>query len=371
MSLSDRFGTSRAVHGSMLFLVLVWGLAFVAIKQALGYMSWITLTFLRFVVADLLFVGSLAARRQLRPAPSRADLPRLTLLAFVGFTGYHLFLNLGETDPTVTAGTAALIIASTPAFIAVLSIPLLKEKIRPLQAAAIALAFAGLGLMISFAHPGSQFRFQASQGALTVIPSAIFSALYAVFGKRSLVRYPPATLITWTLLIGTVLLLPLIALTFPEFVRDLTTMGISGWLPVLFLALLPTFLGPLPQRGLLVRDRLLAGDEFGLPVLERTALALELLVDPRRSIASNTSAAHPSWAIVERSGRRDRGNHSNAATFGPGATCGAAFKSARWWKMRCHAPSPKDSMWLNFGTTDARPACVVAILLAASSGCSR
>src|SRR5207249_3777699 len=119
MSLSDRFGTSRAVHGSMLFLVLVWGLAFVAIKQALGYMSWITLTFLRFVVADLLFVGSLAARRQLRPAPSRADLPRLTLLASVGFTGYHLFLNLGETDPTVTAGTAALIIASTPAFIAV------------------------------------------------------------------------------------------------------------------------------------------------------------------------------------------------------------------------------------------------------------
>ena len=243
MSLSDRFGTSRAVHGSMLFLVLVWGLAFVAIKQALGYMSWITLTFLRFAVADLLFVGSLAARRQLRPAPRRADLPRLTLLAFVGFTGYHLFLNLGETDPTVTAGTAALIIASTPAFIAVLSIPLLKEKIRPLQAAAIALAFAGLGLMIFFAHPGSQFRFQASQGALTVIPSAIFSALYAVFGKRSLVRYPPATLITWTLLIGTVLLLPLIALTFPGFVRDLTTMGVNGWLPVLFLAFLPTFLG--------------------------------------------------------------------------------------------------------------------------------
>src|SRR5438477_9784697 len=180
MSLSDRFGASRVVHGSMLFLVLVWGLAFVAIKQALVYMSWITLTFLRFAVADLLFVGSLAARRQLRPAPRRADLPRLTLLAFVGFTGYHLFLNLGETDPTVTAGTAALIIASTPAFIAVLSIPLLRERLRRFQVQGIALAFAGLGVMIFLARPESQFRFQASEGALAVIPSAVFSALYAL-----------------------------------------------------------------------------------------------------------------------------------------------------------------------------------------------
>ena len=227
----------------MMLLVLFWGLAFVAIKQALSHMSWITLTFLRFVVADALFVGYLAARRQLRPLPRKEDLPHLALLAFVGFTGYHLFLNLGESDPTVTAGTAALIIASTPAFIAVLSIPLLKEKVRRLQALGIALAFAGLGVMILLSHPESQFRFQASQGALTVIPSAVFSALYAVYGKRSLGRYPPVVLVTWTLSIGTFLLLPLIVLTAPSFARDLATMGLEGWTPVLFLALFPTFLG--------------------------------------------------------------------------------------------------------------------------------
>jgi len=227
----------------MLFLVVVWGLAFVAIKEALDHMSWITLTFLRFVIADVLFLGYLAATRQLRPFPRRADLPHLTLLAFVGFTGYHLFLNLGESDPAVTAGTAALIIASTPAFIAVLSIPLLKEKIRRLQAVGIVLAFSGLGLMIFFARPESQFRFQATEGALAVIPSAVFSALYAVFGKRYLGRYPPFTLVAWTLLIGTLLLLPLVAITATGFVADLVRMGTAGWIPVLFLGLFPTFLG--------------------------------------------------------------------------------------------------------------------------------
>ena len=239
----DRFGSNRAVHASMTVLIVLWGLAFVAIKQALVHMSWITLTFLRFAVADVLFVGTLAATKRLSPLPQRSDLPRLILLAFVGFTGYHLFLNLGESDPSVTAGTASLIVASTPAFIAVLSIPLLRERVGRAQGAGIVLAFAGLGLMIFFASPASQFRFQASAGALEVIPSAVFSALYAVFGKRSLGRYPPLTLVTWTLLLGTTLMLPLVALTLPDFISQVASMGLAGWTPVLFLSFLPTYLG--------------------------------------------------------------------------------------------------------------------------------
>src|SRR5438105_6076676 len=162
-----------------MFLVLFWGLAFVAIKQALVHMSWITLTFLRFALADILFFGYLTATRRLRPFPAKADLPHLTLLAFVGFTGYHLFLNLGESDASVTAGTAALIIASTPAFIAVLAASLLRERRRRFQVQGIALAFPGLGVMIFLARPDSEFRFQASEGALALIPSAGLSVLSA------------------------------------------------------------------------------------------------------------------------------------------------------------------------------------------------
>src|SRR5947209_12099051 len=95
MALSDRPDRGWTLHASLILLILFWGLAFVAIKQALAYMSWITLTFLRFVVADVLFVSYLAVTRQIRHPPARVDLPRLVILAFFGFTGYHLFLNLG------------------------------------------------------------------------------------------------------------------------------------------------------------------------------------------------------------------------------------------------------------------------------------
>jgi len=231
------------LHASLILLILLWGLAFVAIKQALAYMSWITLTFLRFAVADVLFVGYLVGTREVRHPPARADLPMLVILAFFGFTGYHLFLNLGETDPNVSAGTAALIIASAPAFIAIFAVPLLKERIGRWQSAGIALAFAGLAVMIFFVRPESQFTFRASEGALTVVPPAIFSALYAVLGKGYLRRYPPFTFVAWTLLIGTVLLVPLLLATGRSVVADLEGMGLTGWVPVLYLGSFPTFVG--------------------------------------------------------------------------------------------------------------------------------
>ena len=65
MALSDRPDRGWTLHASLILLILFWGLAFVAIKQALAYMSWITLTFLRFAVADVLFVSYLVGTRQI------------------------------------------------------------------------------------------------------------------------------------------------------------------------------------------------------------------------------------------------------------------------------------------------------------------
>jgi drug/metabolite transporter (DMT)-like permease len=243
MAFRGRLDRGWTLHASLVLLILFWGLAFVAIKQALVSMSWITLTFLRFAIADVLFVGYLVATRQVRHPPAGKDLPMLVILAFFGFTGYHLFLNLGETDPNVSAGTAALIIASAPAFIAIFAIPLLKERMGRWQSAGIALAFAGLAVMIFFVRPESQFTFRASEGALTVVPPAIFSALYAVLGKSYLRRYPPFTFVAWTLLIGTVLLVPLLIVTGRSVLTDLQTMGLAGWIPVLYLGIFPTFIG--------------------------------------------------------------------------------------------------------------------------------
>ncbi len=227
----------------MLVLVLFWGLAFVAIKAADREMSWITLTFLRFLLADALFVGYLAVRKVERIRPPRKDWLPLVALGFLGFTGYHLFLNLGESNPEVTAGTAALVIASDPAFIALLAIPLLREGLRPVRGIGIALAFAGLAVMILFANPGSQLRFSLSLGALEIVPSVVFTAIYLVVGKSYLGRYRPFVFVAYTILLGTVLTIPIVLAAWPTFVADVARMRWAGLLPVVFLSVCPTFIG--------------------------------------------------------------------------------------------------------------------------------
>ncbi len=227
----------------MLVLVLFWGLAFVAIKAADEQMSWITLTFLRFLFADVLFIGYLAVRKTERVLPPRKDWLPLLALGFLGFTGYHLFLNLGESNADVTAGTAALIIASDPAFIALLAVPVLREKIRPVRGVGIALAFSGLAVMILFANPGSQLRFSLSLGALEIVPSVVFTAIYLVLGKNFLARYRPFVFVAYTILLGTVLTLPIVVAAGPTFAGDLARLSWSGLLPVLFLSVCPTFIG--------------------------------------------------------------------------------------------------------------------------------
>jgi len=239
---SGRWDWGWALHASMLLVVVFWGLAFVGIKQALEHMSWITLTFLRFAVADVLFAAYLLGWARDHTPPGRRDLPALVALGFLGFTGYHLFLNLGEADPDVTAGTAALIIAAAPAFIAIFAAPVLRERLTAVRAGGIALAFAGLAVMILLAHPGSEFRFQVSEGALAVLPPAVFAALYAVFGKGYLRRYKPFVFVAYTIVLATLLTLPLVLWTWPEFSRDVATMGLEGFLPVLFLGAFPTFI---------------------------------------------------------------------------------------------------------------------------------
>lgn len=231
------------LHASMLVLVLFWGLAFVAIKAADEHMSWITLTFLRFVFADVLFLAYLGARPSERIRPPKRDWLPLLVLGFLGFTGYHLFLNLGESNPDVTAGTAALIIASDPAAIALVAVPILHETLHGLRTVGIAIAFAGLAVMILFAGASSSLRFALSPGALEIVPSVIFTAIYLTLGKRYLERYRPFVFVAYTILLGTVLTAPVVLAVWPTFVSDLTTMGWAGLLPVLFLSVCPTFIG--------------------------------------------------------------------------------------------------------------------------------
>lgn len=223
-------------------LSLFWGSAFTAIKLGLGDMSWLTLTLLRLVVACCGFGLYFAiARRSFRSIALR-DLPGMAVLGFTGFTGYHVFLNFGERF--TTAGTASLVIAITPALIALLAAGFLKERLTSARIGGIVLAFLGLGVMLLLMERGGgEWSVSLSVGGALIAPSAALSAMYSVIGKPYLQRYPPLVVVFYALLFGTLFTLPLVFANLSQLASETLALPPAGWFAVLFLGVFPTFVG--------------------------------------------------------------------------------------------------------------------------------
>jgi drug/metabolite transporter (DMT)-like permease len=212
----------------IMILCLFWGLAFVAIKIGLDYVSPVTLTFLRFLISSTGFAIYFITNNSLIPLKI---IPRIALLGFVGFTVYHLSLNLGETQ--TSSGVASLVITTAPSFIAIFSKIILKEKITSLRAAGIVISFLGLIIVLM---PSLQLT-ENPLHVLAILPAPLSAALYTVLGKKFLTKSEPVILTGYAQFFGLLFLLPLLShTTFAE----AFSLPIRGWLPILFLGICST-----------------------------------------------------------------------------------------------------------------------------------
>lgn len=215
----------------LVVLCLSWGLAFVAIKMSLTYLSPVALTLLRFSIASTLFASYLLYKRA--SIPIRL-IPRVALLGLTGFTVYHLSLNLGETE--TAAGIASLVIASSPIFISLLSKAILGERLTTFKASGVASAFLGLAVMVA---PGLQASRDPLR-VLAILPAPLASAIYTVLGKLYLRDEEPIALTGYSQLFGLLFLIPLAS---KSTILEVASLPFTGWIPVLFLGVCSSTLG--------------------------------------------------------------------------------------------------------------------------------
>jgi len=215
----------------LMVLCLSWGLAFVAIKMSLTYLSPVALTLLRFSIASTLFASYLLYKRA--SIPIRL-IPRVALLGLTGFTVYHLSLNLGETE--TAAGIASLVIASSPIFISLLSKAILGERLTKFKASGVASAFLGLAVMVA---PGIQASRDPLR-VLAILPAPLASAIYTVLGKLYLRDEEPIALTGYSQLFGLLFLIPLAS---KSTILEVASLPFTGWIPVLFLGVCSSTLG--------------------------------------------------------------------------------------------------------------------------------
>ncbi|MDV3293311.1 MAG: DMT family transporter [Nitrososphaerales archaeon] len=218
--------------GLLIALSAIWGIAFVAIREADFQLSFVGLTLLRWFIVSGAYLVLYPFIVKPKTRFEWRDLPRLLVVGAFTVVVYHLSLNYAE--KTVTASLAGLLISLGPIFATLLSFVVLHEKVgRKLVAA---LVLGGIGATI-ISTPDLNLGFVSLLGPLGVALSAFSYAVNSVAAKPLVGKYGPIPVAFWGCFAGTALLLPLAS---GELVTETASLSLSGWASVLYLSLLST-----------------------------------------------------------------------------------------------------------------------------------
>ena len=190
---------TRAVLALAVALVF-WASAFAGIRAGLHAYAPAHLALFRYLIAS--GVLAIYARFAHFRRPQLRDLPGLVIAGSLGITIYNLALNYGETR--VTAGSASLLVSSTPIWAALFAMFTLRERLRSLGWMGVALSFAGVALIASGEGEGIHLAPQA----LIILAAALAWGMYIVIQKHFLGRYSALEFTSFSVWSGTLLMLP-------------------------------------------------------------------------------------------------------------------------------------------------------------------
>ncbi len=215
------------------FAATVWGASFIATKVALKDVSPVTVVWLRFGMG-LLVLGAAVSLRKQFSIPKKNEWGYFALLGFLGIT-FHQWLQSNGLQ-TSEAGTTAWIVATTPVFMALLGWLMLKEGLTVIKILGIALAFAGVLLVVSDGDLASisTGKFGAPGDALILVSAANWGFVSAL-SRRGLKSYNAGIFVFYMMTFGW--LFTSVLFTWNGLYNELPALTFDGWLGVIFLGI--------------------------------------------------------------------------------------------------------------------------------------
>ena len=203
---------------------------FIAAKWALMDFPPMTLAFIRFLIAA---AGLYGVHRVWpgRRAIERRDWPKFALLGVLAVVlNQACFLyGLRFTSPT----HGALLYGTTPVFVFLLAIPLLKERVTLLKLSGVLVTFAGAVVVVT--GKGLQWGGMTWFGDLLIVLAVVAWALYTVIGKPLVAKYGAVHTTAISLIAGTIFFAPFGLFTLTGF--DAAAVTARGWWSLLYIAI--------------------------------------------------------------------------------------------------------------------------------------
>ena len=246
---------SPGIHFVLFLTVVIWASTFINIKVVLQQLPPNTIAFLRFFLAGIILVFYFRLTGQ--PGVKREDWLRVGVCGLTGVALYNFFQNQGLKYAGAT--DAAILASLAPVFMAVLSWLILHEKITGQQIFGIIVAFTGSLLVAT----NGSFRDLALSSArlwgdFLVFLTGLIWAVYNIALKKLLDRYPPVTVLTYSTVIGALLLFPCMLFESPQF----GPVNLAGWLNVVYLGLVASALAYLLWNKALVATSIITAGAY-------------------------------------------------------------------------------------------------------------
>jgi drug/metabolite transporter (DMT)-like permease len=226
---------SRLAYGAIIAAAVLWGGSIVAQKLALSGFSAVEASVLRDVGGLAILLSTWWWQEGTLAKLTMADVRMLGLLG-LGVLGNHLLILMGL--KYVSGAVGGVIIGSSPVVTALLSALLIQDV--PLRAVWLGglLSFAGVGLVsvAGFQAAGDQ----PLLGSLLVFLGVVSWALYSI-GSRELMERHSALTVNWaTLLVATVLQIPLLWTDRKMLDAGLGSVTPADWMALGYLVLFAT-----------------------------------------------------------------------------------------------------------------------------------
>jgi drug/metabolite transporter (DMT)-like permease len=211
----------------MVLMVAIWGLNFPVVKYGSRVMPALAYNGVRIALAAIILLG--VAYFTVRSRPSRRDILLLLGLGVLG-NGVYQLLFLGSVVNT-DVGIAAILLATSPAFIALFSRFFGLGVISRRCALGIVLSLAGVA-MIALTSRVAANGSSSVLGNMLAVLAAILWALYAVLQARYVTEVDDITVAALTLTGGAV---PLLLAGLPGILRtSWTRLPAGAWMAIAF-----------------------------------------------------------------------------------------------------------------------------------------
>ena len=190
----------------LVLATLLWGGNFVIGRAVAGDIPPITLAFLRWCVAFIVFLPIVYSRVRREWPMIKANWPAVIVMAITGVACFNTLVYIGVYY--TTSINASLMNSSTPIIIYILSFIFLKERLSKFQLIGTAISLSGVAFILSKGSLETLLSFSFNKGDLIVLIAVFCWGVYSLLVKQYAGRLPGYSTFLVTISLGVIMLLP-------------------------------------------------------------------------------------------------------------------------------------------------------------------